>query len=118
MLGTGTDTDRRLKPVGWSGNGTTNNEARGHIIGRQLGGSGRDIENLMTLTQNPTNSSHMTPFENKVARLARKGNVVDYQVRPLYEDASLAPSGVLMVAIGSGGPRAARVIQNPAGKPK
>ena len=118
MLGTGTEPDRRLKPVGWSGNGTLYNEARGHIIAKQLGGSGGDIENLMTLTQNPTNSSHMHRFENKVARLARKGDFVDYQVTPLYSDDFLPPSGALMVAMGSDGSRAARVIQNPAGKPK
>lgn len=118
MLGTGTETNRRLKPAGWSGNGRIKNEARGHIIGSQLGGSGRVIENLMTLTQNPTNSSHMRLFENMVARLARNGDVVDYQVMPLYSDGYLPPSGVLMVAMGSKGSRAARVIQNPAGNPK
>lgn len=124
VLGTGTDVNQRLKPAGWRGNSTANGkankdvEARGHIIAKQLGGSGSDIRNLMTLTQNPTNSPQMRRFENEVARLARAGNVVELQVTPLYDDAILAPSGVLMVEMGSDGSRAARVIQNPAGKRK
>lgn len=130
MLGTGTRATGRLKPAGWIGNGkkTSNNyinssrleslEARGHIIANLLGGSGKDIRNLMTLTQNPTNHPQMSAFEAMVAKRARNGEVVDYQVTPLYSEDFLPPSGVLMVAVGSGGSRAARVIQNPAGKPK
>src|SRR5262249_39320230 len=42
MLDTGTRAYWRRTPPGWRGNGIKYNEARAHLLGRQLGGSGRD----------------------------------------------------------------------------
>jgi hypothetical protein len=116
MLGTGTPVPRRIKPPGWQGNGRTYNEARGHLQAKQLGGMGEDRRNSVTLTQNPTNSSHMVRFENQVARMARAGEVVDYSVTPLYGEEAFPPAWVLMMRNGSRSGPAAQLIQNPAGR--
>jgi hypothetical protein len=116
LLGTGSKADRKIKPPGWSGNGRVHNEARGHLAAAQYGGPGEDPRNLVTLTQNPTNSSHMKRFENSIARMARGGEVVEYLTMPLYTAGNVAPSSILMSAYGSRSGPSARLIHNPAGR--
>ena len=118
MLGAGTRPDRRIKPPGWRGNGTLFNEARGHLSAAQLGGPGHDARNLVTLTQNRTNSSDMKRFENAIARNVRNGEVVEYLTMPLYTQGVLPPSAILMTAYGSRSGPSARIIHNPAGRPR
>ncbi|MFN3583179.1 DNA/RNA non-specific endonuclease [Phenylobacterium sp.] len=118
MLGTGTRADPRLTPPGWQGNGLTYNEARGHLLARQLGGRGDEPRNLVTLTQNAANSPHMSGFERQVARRVRDGEVVEYSATPLYSRGILPPAAMLLTAQGSRGAPAARIIQNPAGRGK
>jgi hypothetical protein len=113
MLGTGTRIPAWLRPPGYEDDA---GHARGHLLGRQLGGEGKDRRNAVTLTQNPTNSPDMRDFENMVARRAQAGEVVEYSVTPLYNDGILPPGGMLLTAHGSrSGPRAL-FIQNPAGQ--
>ncbi len=114
MLNTGTRANRRLTPPGWQGNGRTYNEARAHLVGRQLGGSGNDRENLVTMTQNGANTPQMRGFENNVARRVRAGEVIDYSATPLYEAGVLPPSAMLVSATGSRRQPAAQLIRNPA----
>jgi hypothetical protein len=118
MLGTGTRANGRVKPPGWQGHGTKFNEGRGHLHAKQLGGSGKTPSDLVTLTQNPTNSSHMATFENQVMRRVRDGEVMEYLVKPLYRDGILPPRSILMSAYGSRGAPIARLIENPAGRRK
>jgi hypothetical protein len=49
-LGTGTRASQSITPPGYV---TDANFARGHLIGRQLGGSGSEPGNLVTIFQNP-----------------------------------------------------------------
>jgi hypothetical protein len=114
-LGAGTKPDRRIKPPGWQGNGTTFNEARGHLLGKNLGGSGRDSRNLVTLTQNGANTPQMRDFETGVARQLRAGEIVEYLAKPLYGPNALAPAAVLLTALGSRSGMSARLVRNPAG---
>lgn len=116
MLRFGTRTDRRQTPPGWQGNGKTFNEARGHLLANQLGGSGRDPRNLVTLTQKPANSPQMRSFEDGVRRRVRAGEVVEYAATPLYDPGVLPPTRILMTALGSRVAPAARIVENPAGK--
>lgn len=116
LLGTGSKADRRIKPPGWSGNGRVHNEARGHLAAAQNGGPGKDPRNLVTLTQNPTNSSHMKRFENSIARMARGGEVVEYLTMPLYTAGNAPPSSILMTAYGSRSGASSKLIHNPAGR--
>jgi hypothetical protein len=118
MLGTGSRANGRVNPPGWQGNGNKFNEGRAHLHAKQLGGLGKTLSDLVTLTQNPTNSSHMATFENKVMRRVRDGEVVEYFVRPLYRDGILPPTSILMSAYGSRGAPIARLVENPAGSRK
>lgn len=118
VIGTGSSANRRLKPPGWKGNGTKNNEARGHLHAKDLGGSGKKMQDIVTLTQTPTNSPHMRDFEQDVARRVRAGEVVEYSAAPLYSPGVLPPSHMLLTAYGSRGAPVGRVIDNPAGRRK
>lgn len=117
MLGTGTRADRRLTPPGWSGHGRNHNEGRGHLLAANFGGSGRDMRNIVTLTQNPTNTPWMRDFEQGVARRLRGGEVVEYSATPLYGD-GLRPSAVLLTAHGSKNGTSAKIISNKAKRRK
>jgi hypothetical protein len=110
MLEGGTKTRQSVKPPGFVAG-----DARGHLRGRQLGGRGEDRPNLVTLTQNPTNSPLMSTFENAVTRRVRAGEAVEYMVKPLYREGALPPSAILLTATGPHHPPAARLIRNPAG---
>lgn len=113
MLGTGTTVARRMVTPGLH-----QGLDRAHLLGRQLGGRGDINENLVTATPSPTNKSFMQSFENGVARMVRNGEFVDYSVTPLYGRDALPPRFVMMTARGSHGSQAARVVENPAGRPK
>lgn len=116
MLGTGTKAKQSLKPPGWQGNGRDFNEARGHLVARNHGGTGKDMRNIATITQNMTNSSHMQRFDNAVTRRVRAGEVVETSATPFYSGPGKAPSSILMTAHGSRGAPTAVLIGNPAGR--
>lgn len=67
------------------------NRARAHPLGRQLGGSGTDARNLVTLYQNPANSPIMSAIEGHIRRVVEAGNVVDYRATPIYRGSELIP---------------------------
>lgn len=115
-LGSGTKANRRVTPPGWQGDGTKYNEARGHLQAKQLGGSGRSPLDLVTLTQNPTNSSLMQRFENATGRRVKAGEIIQYTAMPLYNAGVLAPARILLAALGSREAPIGRIIGNPAGR--
>jgi hypothetical protein len=101
MLGTGSQAAQWIRPPGFGGQAA--GHARGHLLGNQLGGSGRDPRNLVTLFQNPVNTPVMRDFENQVAAAVRSGQIVDYWVIPVYHGNYPIPIGVTLRARGSGG---------------
>lgn len=101
MLGSGSRAVR--EPPGFGGQAA--GHARGHLIARQLGGSGRDPRNLVTLFQRPTNSPAMRGFENAVRAAVERGEVVRYTVQPIYRGSEAIPRAVTLTARGSGGLR-------------
>jgi DNA/RNA non-specific endonuclease/Bacterial TSP3 repeat len=103
MLGTGTAASRSIRPAGFLGGAS--NHARGHLISRLLGGSGRDPRNLTTLYQNPVNTPVMRGFEQQVANAVRGGQTVRYEVVPIYRGSELVPRGITLRATGDGGLR-------------
>jgi hypothetical protein len=115
MIGTGTPANPEIIPPGWSGNGTVFNEARGHLIGAQLGGSGDVAENLVTLQQNPANSPIMRGFETSIRNAVENGEVVNYSATPIYNGTNLVPRGITLSGSGSGGFGLDVTILNPAG---
>lgn len=117
MIGSGAKFNRRLTPPGWQGNGDEYNEARGHLLGANLGGpGGLEERNAVTLTHHGANTPQMRNFEQGVARKVRGGEVMEYTATPLYNDGVLPPSHIVLTAHGSRGTSVARVIQNPAGR--
>lgn len=116
MIGTGTKASQDIIPPGWSGNGIDFNEARGHLLGAQLGGSGDIAENIVTLEQNPANSPVMRGFEIQVRNAVEGGQVVEYSVSPIYNGDNLVPRGVTINASGSGGFNLNVTVLNPIGR--
>jgi hypothetical protein len=61
------------------------NRARGHLLGRQLGGSGDLAANLVALYQRAANSPVMRDYETMVANAVEDGETIDYEVTPVYD---------------------------------
>jgi len=113
MLGTGTPASRSIRPPGFEGRAA--GHARGHLIGKQLGGSGTDPRNLVTLQQNPANSPVMRGFESQIRSAVEGGHVVNVSVTPIYRGGGPIPRAITMLAEGSGGFQMAVSVLNPAG---
>jgi DNA-entry nuclease len=98
MVNTGTTADPTIRPPGFiSGKA---NHSRGHLIGRQLGGSGDDPRNLTTLYQNPVNTPYMTKYENQIRQALDQGETIRYRVTPIYEGDELLCKEILLEAKG------------------
>lgn len=98
MIGTGTVADPSLRPAGFISGQAPYGHARGHLIGRQLGGSGKTMKNLVTLYHNPVNTPYMTRYENIVRRAAEQGSQVRYRAVPNYKSGQEMPVSVTMEA--------------------
>ncbi|WP_337187722.1 DNA/RNA non-specific endonuclease [Phenylobacterium sp.] len=118
MLGTGTRADPRIRPPGWQGHGRDFNEARAHLVAKDFAGLGHDPRNLVTLTHNGANTPEMRGFEQAVKRRVRDGEFIEYSATPLYDAGALPPWGILLTAYGTQGAPVARIVRNPAGRPK
>lgn len=109
MLGTGTRANQAIMPPGYI---TDADFARGHLIGRQLGGSGSEPGNLVTLYQNPANHPVMSGIEGQVRTAVQGGQTVNYSAVPIYQGQNLIPSGITIMGQGSGGFNTAVTILN------
>ena len=103
MIGNGTKADPDIRPPGFTGGMPTGDHARGHLLGKQLGGTGDDERNLVTLYQNPVNTPVMSKFERQVRKAVDGGESVEYKSTPLYNGTQLIPRAVTLEAHGSGG---------------
>jgi hypothetical protein len=101
MLDTGSEAAQSIRPPGFAGGAA--GQARGHLIARMLGGTGRDARNLVTLYQNPVNSPIMRDFEQEVYNAVDAGQTVRYSVQPIYRGTEAIPRAVTLRATGSGG---------------
>lgn len=98
MIGTGSSALQEIRPPGFISGLDPNNHSRGHLIGKQLGGSGEDEKNLVTLYQNPVNTPYMTKYENMIRQAVDNGETVRYRVAPIYERDIGMPAAILMEA--------------------
>jgi DNA-entry nuclease len=89
MVNTGTSANKDIRPPGFISGLDPYNHSRGHLIGRQLGGTGDDARNLTTLYQTPVNTPYMTKYENQIRQALDKGETVRYRVTPVYEGTEL-----------------------------
>lgn len=96
MVNTGTSAKQEIKPPGFISGLDPHNHSRGHLIGRQMGGSGDDPRNLVTLYQNPVNTPYMTKYENMVRKAADNGETIRYRVAPVYDGNEPMPVAVHM----------------------
>lgn len=81
-----------VNPAGW-----VPGMDRGHLLGRQLGGAGNDLRNLVPLYPVP-NQTVMRGIENQIAGLIQGGATVFYTATPTYDGTSLIPSSVAVSA--------------------
>ena len=96
MVNTGTSANKDIRPAGFiSGKA---NHSRGHLIGRQMGGSGDDPRNLTTLYQNPVNTPYMTKYENQIRAALDRGETVRYRVTPVYNGNDLLAEKIILEA--------------------
>ncbi|WP_433649917.1 DNRLRE domain-containing protein [Micromonospora zamorensis] len=75
---------------------------RGHLLGRQLGGSGYDRRNLVPLYPR-ANRVTMKAFENQIAASIEAGNTVYYTATPNYVGDNPVPTSITMEAWTSSG---------------
>ena len=110
-LGSAADPD--IRPPGFD-QLPARNRARGHLLGRQLGGTGELPANLIALYQTRANTPVMRDYETEVAEAARAGETIRYQVRPRYPSPSFtgAPSSIRIIAAGDRGFRLDVTIAN------
>lgn len=98
MIGTGTSANSSIRPPGFISGKDPYGHSRGHLIGKQLGGSGDDERNIVTLYQTPVNSPYMTKYENQIRAALDKGETVRYRVTPIYTGTQLMCKEVHMEA--------------------
>src|SRR5215208_1023859 len=101
-LGSAADPD--IRPPGFD-QLPARNRARGHLLGRQLGGTGELPANLIALYQTRANTPVMRDYETEVAEATRAGEVIRYTVHPRYPSATFegAPSAIRITATGDRG---------------
>lgn len=73
------------------------------MLGNQLGGSGSDPRNLVTIYQNPVNHPVMSSIEGCVRKAVEGGQIVNYKVTPIYQANNLIPSWITIQAQENGG---------------
>jgi hypothetical protein len=112
-LGSAADPD--IRPPGYDGL-PARNRSRGHLLGRQLGGSGQVQSNLVALYQRRANSPVMRDYENAIAEAVEHGETIRYRVRLTYPSptAKGPPSAVRVTASGNRGFRLDVLIENTA----
>jgi hypothetical protein len=91
-------TEATYTPEGYGGEAA--NHARGHLLGNQLGGSGRDPRNIAVLYHIGANTPHMRDIENRIAAAVNGGDTIHYEVTPIFVGDSLLPTGIRLRAKG------------------
>lgn len=97
-----------IEPPGWSGGSF--GEARAHLLGAQLGGTGQLPENLVTFYQQA--NLQMLKFENQIRLAAESGETIAYSATPIYGGGGNIPIAIELQAEGSQGLRLFVSIKN------
>ncbi|MFB7370001.1 RHS repeat-associated core domain-containing protein [Streptomyces sp. NPDC056222] len=103
----GSDTARgrgtpNTNPAGWQYLDGEIGFARGHLLGRQLGGNGRDRRNLVKM-YNTANSEVMAEYEGIVRRRLDGGERIFYVSVPQYDGSNPMPDSIELYALGNQG---------------
>ncbi|WP_367946456.1 DNA/RNA non-specific endonuclease [Cronobacter sakazakii] len=113
-VNTGTHANPNIQPPGFI-TGAGSNRARGHLLGRQLGGSDDDVRNLVTIQQRPANTPVMSGIEGRIRKALEQGEIIDLNITPIYHGPSRIPAGITIKAEGSGGFFEHVTVLNPPG---
>lgn len=100
--GQGSSASSRIRPPGFKGGPA--GHARCHLLGSQLGGSGREERNLVACHQ-ALNNTDMKSIENRVRRALKDGETILYKVTPLYRPNGRMPYKIRIVAKSDGSMR-------------
>ncbi|MFD4629334.1 RHS repeat-associated core domain-containing protein [Streptomyces sp. NPDC058284] len=96
LIGSEPGRGRRYAPPGFVAN---SNHSRGHLIGKQFGGDGRDMRNIVTQDK-VQNNDVISKAEGQIADHVRaSGNKVIMSVTPEYANGGDIPSHVLIEAV-------------------
>ena len=87
-----------LIPPGWS-NLPSLNRGRGHLLARQLGGSGSEAKNIVALFQNNANTPAMYECENRIAE-ALGCECIEVRITPVYNPNEGQPTAIRISAVG------------------
>jgi hypothetical protein len=68
--------------------------ARGHLLGNLFGGSGTHEGNLAWMHSRINLSDYKVHFENPVHSALKKGQTVDFSIRPLFREGDAAPYAI------------------------
>jgi len=71
-------------------------------LGCQLGGSGDDVRNLITIQQPPAITPVISAVEGRIRKALEQGQVVDVNMAPIYHGISRIPAGITIKAEGWG----------------
>jgi DNA/RNA non-specific endonuclease len=111
----GSAADSKIRPPGYD-RLPARNRSRGHLLGRQLGGSGEVASNLVALYQRRANSPVMRDYETAVAEAVEHGETIRYRVRLTYPGPTFKgpPKALRITATGNHGFRLDVLIDNTA----
>ena len=109
----GTKASPSKRPPGFPEPNPGSKFARGHLLARQLGGSGDILENLVTLHQSRANTPSMKGLEDQVRQAVEQGKEeVYYEVFPIYADTQEMPTGIVIKADGNKGFHLSKLVEN------
>ncbi|GAA3742262.1 polymorphic toxin-type HINT domain-containing protein [Salinactinospora qingdaonensis] len=105
----GSEADKHYNPPGWPHRNDFDSELRsypfnrGHLAARELGGSGEDRRNLVTLHRSANAPGGMRPLEMKIKNAVKSGQIVVSRTTPIYVEEQDMPAYIHMKATGSEG---------------
>jgi hypothetical protein len=102
----GSGASNTIAPWDWPtsnpGRASQGQRARCHLIANMLGGTGKDVANLVTCFQRANNDPYMKRAEQIVKRLSKNQDIF-YLVKPQYDGTNGSLKGIRIIAIGNKG---------------
>ncbi|WP_435284819.1 DUF6531 domain-containing protein [Streptomyces koelreuteriae] len=97
LIGSPPGRGARYAPPGFQGGAA--GHSRGHLIGQQFGGDGRDMRNIVTQGSAQNNGPISTAEDIIADHVRSSGNTVTMSVTPEYANGGNVPSHVLIEAV-------------------
>jgi hypothetical protein len=101
LIGSKAGRGSRYAPAGFGGEQA--GHSRGHLIGKQFGGDGRNLDNLVTQSITANNGAISTAEDMIAARVRSSRSRVIMSVTPVYRGGGVVPSHIKIEAVGDDG---------------